>query len=144
MLCLLCCLVGQTPALPPSVGFVSHFPMVPTGQAEYGASGATVALVRAPWALMEPNAGKWDASIIDSQLAWARDQHVRLIYVIECGPAHCVNWVREEARAADGLMKDAAGNTGDPSMFCPTYVERMDAFIRRCVREILDRDQDAT
>lgn len=144
MLCLLCCLVGQSPALPPSVGFVSHFPMVPTGQAEYGASGATVALVRAPWALMEPNAGKWDASIIDSQLAWARDQHVRLIYVIECGPAHCVNWVREEARAADGLMKDAAGNTGDPSMFCPTYVERMDAFIRRCVREILDRDQDAT
>jgi len=144
MLSLLCCLIAQVPPLPPSVGFVSHFPMVRTGEAEYGASGATVALVRAPWGLIEPEAGKWDPSVIDAQLAWARDQHIRLIYVMECGPAHCVNWVREEAKAVDGLMKDSAGGTGDPSMFCQPYVDRMDAFIRRAVRAILDRDKDGT
>lgn len=49
-------------------------------------TGATVMLVRAPWALVEPEEGKFDFQLLDEQLQWASRIGVRLIWVIEAGP----------------------------------------------------------
>lgn len=127
--------------LQPPVGFVSHYPMIPEGADVYGESGATVALVRAPWELIQPSEDEWLPEVIDEQLAWAEAEDVRLIYVVEAGPAHCANWVRELVREAGQTMVGADGGAAsDPSIFSPVYVARMDDFVRRVVTEIHQRD----
>jgi len=129
--------------LQPPVGFVDHYPMVKEGSDVYGASGATIALVRAPWGLIEPTEGAWDSSCIDQQLAWAESQNIRLLYVMECGPAHCVNWVRDKVKSAGESMAGPDGQPQpDPSIFSPVYVQAMDSFIRRAVAYIRDHDTD--
>lgn len=124
----------------PWVGFVSHYPMVRASDDAYGASGSTIALVRAPWALIQPSAEEWSPAILDEQLAWAAGQGVRLLYVLECGPAHAPNWLRAEVGAAGELLRDRAGATGDPSILSPTYARRMDDYVRRVTAEIETRD----
>jgi hypothetical protein len=126
----------------PPVGFVSHYPFVRADDETYGASGATVALVRAPWSTIQPSPDAWDDSTIDQQLAWAKTQGIRLLYVIECGPAHCANWVRDEVKAAGELTRDHAGNSNDPSIFSGVYRARMDAFVRRVVGAIESKDRE--
>jgi hypothetical protein len=129
--------------LQPPVGFVSHYPMVADGAEVYGDSGATVALIRAPWELIQPSATEWSPDIIDEQLLWAQEEDVRLIYVIEAGPAHCASWVRELVAEAGETLRGVDGAPHpDPSIFSSVYVEHLDAYIRRVVADIRDRDTE--
>ncbi len=115
--------------------------MIPEGADVYSESGATVALVQAPWELIQPSEDEWLPEVIDEQLAWAEAEDVRLIYVVEAGPAHCANWVRELVREAGQTMVGADGGAAsDPSIFSPVYVAHMDDFVRRVVTEVRQRD----
>jgi hypothetical protein len=121
------------------VGFVSHYPMVKLGADTLWNSGATVAITRAPWSQIEKSPGQWDFSCLDQELTWADAHDRRLVLIMECGPAHCVGWLRKQVYQAGEASMDFAGRSAEnstPSIFSPVYTERMDAYIRSVVRHV--------
>lgn len=121
------------------VGFVSHYPVVKPGADTLWNSGATIAITRAPWNLIEKSPGKWDFACLEEQLSWADTHNRRVVLITECGPAHCVKWLRKQVHQAGQASMDFAGRStenSEPSIFSPVYRERMDAYIRAVVQHV--------
>lgn len=117
-----------------SIGFVSHYPLIREQDDLVAQTGANVMTVRAPWAVVEPRPGEFDFGLLDEQLAWAEAQDVKLVLLLEGGPAHAagVGWLINELRAADQMQADATGAPQpDPSFFSATYREYLQRFIAR-------------
>ncbi len=133
----------QVPDLP--IGFVSHYPFVLHEDDQVAATGATVLEVRAPWALLQPQRGQWDFSPVDRQLAWARDQGLKLVYILECGPAHAAPWVRDLVRRAGQETRDPDGRQqSDPSIFSPVYRDLVREFIAGFAEYLTGHDREGT
>jgi len=123
------------------IGFVSHFPLVKHEDDTLPETGASVIIVRAPWALLEPAEGQFEFGMLDEQLAWADRVGVKLVYVLEAGPAHAagVPWLVEKLQAQGETMAHADGTlTRDPSPFSATYRQYLSQYIHHTV-EYLSR-----
>jgi Beta-galactosidase len=121
------------------IGFVSHFPMVRHEDDKVADTGASAIIVRAPWALIEPREGEFDYSILDQQLVWADAEKLKLVYILESGPAHAagVPWLVEKLQAAGETMVEQSGSVArDPSLFSPTYRRYLSRFIENTVRHL--------
>lgn len=117
----------------PVVGFVNHFPMVRHMDDRLGESGANVVILRAPWPLLEPEEGRFDFRMLDEQLELAKRQGVRVVTLMEAGPAHAagVGWLMEKLRAAGETQCDPEGRPArDPSPFGPIYRRYLSRYLR--------------
>lgn len=122
--------------MPFSVGYVSHFPMIRHDDDQVAAAGVNVMLVRAPWAFLEPEMGKFDFRLLDEQLEWAARIRVPLVWVIEAGPAHAagVAWLMETLRRAGECQASADGHpVAAPSIFSPIYRRLLGNYVKRVV-----------
>ncbi len=127
---------AHAPAAPFSLGYVSHFPMIRHDDDQVAAAGANVMLVRAPWALIEPQQGHFEFGMLDEQLQWAGRTGVRLLWVIEAGPAHAagVPWLVDLVAKAGECQAGLDGKpVNDPSIFSPTYRCCLETYITRVV-----------
>jgi len=125
------------------IGFVSHYPMTPHNDDEIAATGATVMEVRAPWTLIQSGPDQWDFSPIDRQLEWARQNGLKLVHIVECGPAHTPQWARRTIRRSGGETRDVDGKQqSDPSIFSPVYHRLASQYIQRVVSYIREHNQD--
>lgn len=118
------------------IGFVSHYPMITHNDDDIAESGANVCIVRAPWALIEPEEDRWDFSIIDQQLEWAKRTGIKLIFLMEGGPAHAggVKWLVEKLKAIGETMSTAKGDIiDDPCYQSQTYRHYLSRFIRKTI-----------
>lgn len=121
---------------PTPIGFVSHFPMVAHQDDELRLTGADTIIVRAPWALIEPREGEFTFSVLDEQLALADRNDLKLVVLLEAGPAHAagVPWLVEKLTAEKQCMANADGvQVRDPSLFSDTYRGYLERFIERTV-----------
>jgi hypothetical protein len=127
------------------IGFVTHYPFIEHLDDQVAATGATVMEIRATWGDLEPSQGRWSFAKIDRQLAWARQSKLKLVYILECGPAHAPMWVRRLVRIAGQETRNVDGvQLSDPSIFSPVYRKLTSAFIARCVGYLKARDADGT
>ena len=85
-----------------AIGFVSHYPMIKHMDDRLAESGANVVIMRAPWALIEPREGTFEFGMLDEQLELASRQGIKLVVLMEAGPAHAagVPWLAEKLREA--------------------------------------------
>ncbi len=123
-------------AAPMPIGFVCHYPMVSFQDDQVAQTGATVMDVRAPWPFIEPKEGQFDFTILDQQLQWADKQGLRLVYIMEAGPAHAagVNWLVEKLQREGQTMAEATGKpVRDPSMFSPMYRKYLERYLHTVV-----------
>ncbi|MBM3500850.1 MAG: hypothetical protein FJX74_19500, partial [Armatimonadetes bacterium] len=117
-----------------AIGYVSHFPLILHEDDAVAATGANVVEVRAPWALIEPEEGRFDFTLLDRQLEWAERNDLQLVFIMEAGPAHAagVPWLIDRLHAEGGTMVDLAGNVQrDPSLFSPTYKQYLARYLQR-------------
>lgn len=122
------------------IGFVSHYPMVTYNDDDIAKTGANVCIVRAPWALIEPEEDRWDFSIIDKQLDWANRTGMKLIFLMEGGPAHAagVKWLVEKLKAMRETMSTAMGDIiDDPCYQSQTYRYYLSRFIRKTITYLI-------
>lgn len=118
------------------IGFVNHFPMVRHRDDQLGESGANVVIMRAPWALIEPKESEFRFDILDEQLELAEREDIRLVVLLEAGPAHAahVPWLVEKLRSVGHLQVRRDGQSAqDPSPFSPLYREYLERYIRAVV-----------
>jgi len=118
------------------LGFVNHYPMVRHMDEQLAASGANVVIMRAPWALIEPEEGRFDFHILDEQLELAAKQGIRVVVLIEAGPAHAahVSWLVEKLRGAREMQESEDGQMGkEPSPFSPVYRMYLARYITRLI-----------
>lgn len=119
-----------------AIGYVCHFPMVTHEAESLVTTGANVTMVRAPWPFIEPEQGQFDFSLLDKQLEWADRNGLRLVYIMESGPAHAthVKWLMDKLRAQGQTMLSVAGGpSSDPSIFSTTYRRYLGRYLRRTV-----------
>jgi hypothetical protein len=125
---------AEAPEMP--LGFVSHFPMIQHEDEAVASAGASVVIVRAPWSLLEPTEGQFDFRLLEEQLRWADRQGLKLVILLEAGPAHAagVPWLVEKLQARGETQVEMNGKpVRDPSLFSPTYREYLSRFIHRTV-----------
>jgi hypothetical protein len=118
------------------IGFVSHYPLIVHQDEKIPETGANVCIVRAPWALIEPEEDKWDFSLLDKQLEWAKKTGIKLICLMEAGPAHAagVRWLVEKLKSQGETMCSAKGDViDDPSYQSETYRFYLSRFIRKTI-----------
>ncbi|MBC7328833.1 beta-galactosidase [bacterium] len=118
------------------IGFVSHYPLIVHQDEQIPRIGANVCIVRAPWALIEPEEDKWDFSLLDRQLEWAKETGIKLVYLMEAGPAHAagVRWLVEKLKSQGETMCSAKGDIiDDPSYQSETYRSYLSRFIRNTI-----------
>ena len=123
-------------AAPFSLGYVSHFPLIRHDDDQVPAAGVNVMLVRVPWALIEPEPGKFEFGLLDEQLEWAARIGVPLIWVLEAGPAHAagVAWLMEALKQAGEWQGTAGGGqVAAPSIFSPLYRRHLDNYVQHVV-----------
>jgi hypothetical protein len=99
-------------------------------------TGANVCIVRAPWTLIEPAEGKWDFTMLDCQMEWAHQTGMRLVYLMEAGPAHAagVRWLVDRLKAKGETMASPDGTrTNDPCYQSQTYRFYLSRFLRKTI-----------
>jgi hypothetical protein len=120
----------------PVIGFVNHYPMIRHMDDKLGESGANVVIMRAPWALIEPEEGRFAFGMLDEQLDLAARQGIQLVILLEAGPAHAANvpWLVEKLRAAGHMQMGLDGQPcKEPSPFSPVYRRYLSRYIARVV-----------
>ncbi len=117
-----------------AVGFVNHYPMICHMDDRLAESGANVITMRAPWPLIEPTEGRFDFSVLDQQLELVSRQGIKVVVLLEAGPAHAANvpWLMDKLRTAGHTQVDPDGNPcKDPSIFSPIYKSYLRRYLRR-------------
>ena len=118
------------------IGYVNHFPMIKHDDHLIPNTGADVIIVRAPWSLIEPRKGEFDFTMVDEQLQLAHDSGLKLICLLEAGPAHAAGvwWMIDELKASGEMMARKDGSpAGDPSIFSPTYKRYLERYVHTVV-----------
>lgn len=118
------------------IGFVSHYPMIVHDDEAVPQTGANVCIVRAPWALIEPAEDRWDFSLLDRQLEWAYRTGIRLVYLMEAGPAHAagVGWLVDKLKTKQETMASPDGHVvNDPCYQSSTYRFYLSRFLKKTI-----------
>lgn len=127
----------------PPVGFIWHYPFVDEGTELVPRSGATSMIARAPWSVIEPEAGRFDFAPLDRQLAAARAGGYRLVLLLECNPFCAPQWLRQRVREAGESVHDELGRPGDiPSTTSGVFGEAQERFVRAVTGHICSSDPD--
>ena len=119
-----------------SIGFVNHFPMVDHEDETIPLTGANVIMVRAPWPFIEPEEDVFEFGILDQQLELAERADLKLVFIMESGPAHAagIPWLIDKLQAEGGTQVDLAGTQlRDPSIFSATYREHLERYLTKTV-----------
>ncbi len=122
------------------IGFISHYPLITYNDEGISQTGANVCIVRAPWPLIEKEEGKWDFSLLDQQLEWADKTDIKLIVLLEAGPAHAagVRWLVEKLKAQGETMCSPKGDIiDDPCYQSQTYRFYLSRFIRQTISYLI-------
>ena len=128
---------------PPPVGFIWHYPFVDVGTEEIPKSGASTMDSRAVWLAMEREKGKIDFSTIDRQIKFAEKNNIRLALILEMNPFCKPQWVMDEARKADELVKDFFGNNGGfPRHDSKVMRDAQEEFLRRLTEHLKIADRN--
>lgn len=118
------------------IGFVSHYPMITHDDEAIPQTGANVCIVRAPWALIEPEEDQWDFSLLHRQLEWAYQTGMMLVYLMEAGPAHAagVRWLVEKLKTKRETMASPDGHAvNDPCYQSPAYRSYLSRFLKKTI-----------
>jgi len=127
------------------VGWCAFYPSVDTGMDLLPESGASILSVCAGGWGMAGKEGVYDFSAFDRQLAYAREHGLRLALISEINPLYTPVWLKERARAAGQLVRNAGGVDGAiPSINSSLFQAEQEELVRRFVEHVRRTDTSGT
>ncbi len=112
------------------VGFIWHYPFVDAGTDLVAGSGVTMMMARAPWAVIEPEEGRFEFEALERQLSIAREGGFVLALILECNPFCAPPWLREQVAEAGEITRGTGGHpSGIPSTQSPVFLDAQEQFL---------------
>lgn len=135
-------LSALAPAAEP-VGFIWHYPFVDVGTDELAGAGASAMVARAPWAVMEPEPGRFELGCLEQQLGVAEAAGLHLVLLLECNPFCAPRWLRDEVHRAGECALDLDGGDSEhvPRPLSPTFLRAQRRFLESVIGFVQTRDR---